>query len=124
MSNSVYGIALSGLNVARAGLTTTSNNIANANTVGYNRQETIVAAREANFVGGAYIGQGVDIQTVRRVYSDFMVSQQQNAASDAAFFQAKYDQVQRLDGIIADDASGLSSALSNFFASAQTLSSA
>ena len=106
MSNSVYGIALSGLNVARAGLTTTSNNIANANTVGYNRQETVVSAREANFVGGAFIGQGVDIDTVRRVYSEFMSSQQQTAASDAAFFQAKYDQVQRLDGIIADDASG------------------
>lgn len=124
MSNSVYGIALSGLNVARAGISTTSNNIANANTVGYNRQETIVSARESNFVGGAFIGQGVDIETVRRVYSEFMSTQQQAAASDAAFFQAKYDQVQRLDRIIADDASGLSSALTNFFSAAQTLSTA
>lgn len=124
MSNSVYGIALSGLNVARAGLTTTSNNIANANTVGYNRQETVVSARESNFVGGAFIGQGVDIETVKRVYSQFMSSQQQTASADAAFFQAKYDQVQRLDGIIADDASGLSSALTSFFAAAQTLSTA
>ena len=38
MSNSVYGIALSGLNAARAGLSTTSHNIANSNTVGFNRQ--------------------------------------------------------------------------------------
>ena len=37
MSNSIYGIALSGLNAARAGLSTTSNNIANSNTVGFNR---------------------------------------------------------------------------------------
>ncbi len=38
---SIYGIAVSALNAAQAGLTTTSNNIANANTPGYSRQSII-----------------------------------------------------------------------------------
>jgi flagellar hook-associated protein 1 FlgK len=122
MSNSVYGIALSGLNAARAGLSTTSHNIANSNTVGFNRQQVIQQARPS--IGGeiGFIGQGVDIATVTRVYSEFMYTQEQKATSEAAFFEAKSQQIGRVDAMIADDASGLSSALSIFFASAQTLS--
>ncbi|NJM31721.1 MAG: hypothetical protein HC848_01070 [Limnobacter sp.] len=114
MSTSVYGIALSGLNAARAGLSTTSNNISNVNTPGYNRQEVVQATRSSNFVGGVYIGQGVDVEQVRRVYSDFIAGQEQRATSDFSFYDAQYQQIQRLDGIIADSATGLSSAFSDF----------
>jgi len=122
MSNSIYGIALSGLNASRSGLATVSHNIANVNTVGYNRQEVVQNARPSNSVGSEYIGQGVDVQTVQRVYSEFLTSQQEKANSDYAFYAAKADQIGRIDGTIADDASGLASALSDFFGAAQTLS--
>ncbi|MEW6206481.1 MAG: flagellar hook-associated protein FlgK [Pseudomonadota bacterium] len=122
MSNSVYGIALSGLNAARAGLSTTSHNIANSNTVGFNRQQVIQQSRPSTGSDIGYIGQGVDIASVQRVYSDFINSQEQKATSDAAFFSAKAQQIARVDAMIADDASGLSSALSIFFGAAQTLS--
>ncbi|MDZ4049567.1 MAG: flagellar hook-associated protein FlgK [Limnobacter sp.] len=122
MSNSVYGIALSGLNAARAGLATTSNNIANSNTVGFNRQQVIQQSRPANGSDIGFIGQGVDIASVQRVYSSFINSQEQKATSDAAFYNAKAQQIARVDAMIADDASGLSSALSIFFGAAQTLS--
>lgn len=122
MSNSVYGIALSGLNAARSGLSTTSNNIANVNTVGYNRQQSIQAARPSNSVGSEYIGQGVDIQTIERVYSELVGAQQEKATSESAFFTARFEQVSRIDGIIADEASGLASAMSDFFNAAQSLS--
>lgn len=122
MSNSVYGIALSGLNAARSGLSTTSHNIANSNTVGFNRQQVIQQSRPSTGSDIGYIGQGVDIASVQRVYSDFINAQEQKATSDAAFFGAKAQQIARVDAMIADDASGLSSALSIFFAAAQTLS--
>ncbi|MCR2746444.1 flagellar hook-associated protein FlgK [Limnobacter parvus] len=122
MSNSVYGIALSGLNAARAGLSTTSHNIANSNTVGFNRQQVIQQSRPSTGSDIGFIGQGVDIASVQRVYSDFINSQEQKATSDAAFFSAKAQQIARVDAMVADDVSGLSSALSIFFAAAQTLS--
>ncbi|MCQ8897358.1 flagellar hook-associated protein FlgK [Limnobacter humi] len=121
MTNSVYGIALSGLNAARSGLSTTSNNIANSNTVGYNRQLVVQQARPSFGSDIGYIGQGVDIASVQRVYSDFLNSQEQKATSDSAFFKAKSEQISRVDALIADDSSGISGALSNFFAAAQTL---
>ena len=105
MSNSVYGIALSGLNAARSGLSTTSNNIANSNTVGYNRQQVIQQARPSTGSDIGYIGQGVDIASVQRVYSDFINAQEQKATSDAAFFGAKAQQIARVDAMVADDAS-------------------
>lgn len=120
--NSVYGIALSGLNASRAGLTTTSHNIANANTPGFNRQQVIQQTRPSFGTDIGFIGQGVDIASVQRVYSDFLVSQEQKATSDASFFKAKAEQIARVDAMVADDTSGLSSALSIFFAAAQTLS--
>ena len=122
MSNSIYGIALSGLNAARSGLGTTSHNIANANTVGFNRQQVVQEARPS--FGGeiGYIGQGVDIASVQRVYSDFINSQQQKATSEASYYQAKSEQISRIDSMVADDSSGVSSALSDFFAAAQQLS--
>lgn len=122
MSNSVYGIALSGLNAARAGLSTTSHNIANSNTVGFNRQQVIQQARPSTGSDIGLIGQGVNIASVQRVYSEYLNSQEQKATSDASFYQAKAQQIARVDAMIADDASGLSSALSIFFAAAQTLS--
>lgn len=122
MSNSIYGIALSGLNASRSGLTTTSHNIANANTVGFNRQQVVQQSRPSQGGDIGYIGQGVDIASVQRVYSDFINSQEQKATSDAAFFTAKAQQISRLDAMVADDASGLSTALSYFFAAAQQLS--
>lgn len=122
MTNSVYGIALSGLNAARSGLSTTSNNIANVNTVGYNRQQSIQTARPANAIGSEFIGQGVDVQSVERVYSEFVAAQQEKATSESAFYTAKFDQVSRIDGIIADESSGLASAMNDFFNAAQVLS--
>ena len=121
MSNSVYGISLSGLNAARAGLSTTSNNIANSNTVGYTRQIAVQESRPANTADGVYMGQGVDIDRVQRMYSEFINSQVQKATSDASFFNAKSEQIARVDGIIADETSGIASALSDFFAAAQKL---
>jgi flagellar hook-associated protein 1 len=122
MTNSVYGIALSGLNAARSGLATTSHNIANSGTVGFNRQQVIQNARPSTGGDLGFIGQGVDIGSVQRVYSDFLNAQEQKATSDAAFFRAKSEQIARVDALVADDASGLSSALSIFFSAAQTLS--
>jgi flagellar hook-associated protein 1 FlgK len=123
MTNSIYGIALSGLNAARAGLTTTSHNIANANTVGYSRQQVIQAARPSQGGDIGYIGQGVDIASVQRVYSDFLNTQLQQATSDSSFYEAKAQQIAQVDSTVADDSSGIATALGDFFSAAQKLSS-
>jgi len=88
MGNSIYGIGVSGLAAAQAGLLTTGHNISNVNTPGYSRQETLQAARQPQFTGGGYIGQGVNVASVRRVYSDFLATQTLQAQASASHLDA------------------------------------
>jgi flagellar hook-associated protein 1 FlgK len=54
MASSIYSIGLSGLAAAQAGLVTTGHNIANVNTAGYSRQETLFGTSVPQFLGGFF----------------------------------------------------------------------
>jgi flagellar hook-associated protein 1 len=116
MSNGIFGIGLSGLYAAQAGLLTTGHNISNVNTPGYTRQQTIQATAIAQHTASGFIGSGTTVSTVRRIYSEFLNSQalqQQSAASHLDTYSA---QTSQLDNLFGDTTSGLSPALSDFFA--------
>ena len=51
MATGIFGIGLSGLNAAQAGMLTTSHNISNAATPGYNRQQTVQASSLPQLTG-------------------------------------------------------------------------
>ncbi|HEX4884787.1 MAG TPA: flagellar hook-associated protein FlgK [Casimicrobiaceae bacterium] len=116
MANSIHSIGLSGLLAAQAGLATTGHNIANVNTPGFSRQETLQLPRFPLFNGGSFYGQGTDVAAVRRVYSDFLATQTLSSRTDAARLGALADGLSQLDGLFGDPSAGLSPALSEFFA--------
>src|SRR5512132_1202571 len=116
MTNSIFGIGLSGLAAAQAGLLTAGHNIANVNTPGYSRQEILQATRLALFTGSGFFGQGVDVSTVRRVYSEFMVAQQRQVQADASQLEAYHTQLTEVDNLFGQAESGLTPALNEFFA--------
>ncbi len=122
MSTSLTEIALSGLRASQIGLATTGNNITNVNTPGYTRQEALFAAAVPQFTGGGYLGSGVNVQSVRRVYVAQLGAQAMNAASDAAFAAAGSDALGRLNTLVSSADNGVSPAISAFFASADALS--
>lgn len=66
-------IAYSGLLNANAGLNATANNIANAETEGYSRQEVKSEAAEAlrTFTTYGCVGAGVDTLAIERIHDDF-----------------------------------------------------
>ena len=121
MGNSIYGIAVSGLRAAQSGLMTTSHNIANVNTAGFSRQETVQATLLPQFGGSGYFGTGVQVNDVRRVYSAFLVSQARDAQSQAASSTEHSAQLASIDDLLADPSAGLSPALNDFFAGVQSL---
>src|SRR5664279_588889 len=116
MSNGIFGIGVSGLAAAQAGLLTTSHNISNVNTPGYSRQETLQATRTPMFTGSGFFGTGVDVSSVRRVYSDFLASQTLSAQASASHLDAYNTQASQLANLFSDSTSGLAPALSDFFA--------
>jgi flagellar hook-associated protein 1 FlgK len=116
MTNSIYGTGLSALAAAQAGLLTAGHNIANVNTPGYSRQEIIQATRPALFTGAGFFGQGVNVATVRRVYSEFLVAQQRQVQADASHLETYHTQLGQIDNLFGDSTSGLAPTLAGFFA--------
>src|SRR5579862_1819739 len=116
MSNSIFGIGLSGLYAAQAGLLTTGHNISNVNTPGYTRQQIIQAATTPQQTASGFIGTGTTVSTVRRVYSDFLNTQALQQQAAASQLDTYSTQTSQLDNLFGDSTAGLSPALSDFFA--------
>ena len=95
-----------------------ANNLANVNTPGYTRQETIQAASLGNSTGAGFFGQGVQIVTVQRVYSDFLVRQTHEARASSSSAAVTAQQLSQLDNLLGDPTVGLSPELQAFFTAA------
>jgi flagellar hook-associated protein 1 FlgK len=120
---SLLSIAQSGVQTAQAGLTTTGHNIANATTPGYSRQQVVQATAIGQNAGFGFLGNGVQVAEVKRVYSDFLAQQVLNAQTSKSSLQGYVDQISQIDNLLADTSSGLSPALQDFFKGVQDLSS-
>lgn len=117
---SLLNIGMSGLNAAQGSLSVLSNNIANANTAGYSRQQTTQSASASNQYGGVFIGSGTTLADVRRVYNEFLDAAYQNSTSLNSDAKAYADQVSAVDKTLSDKTTGMSSVLSAFFSAVQT----
>jgi flagellar hook-associated protein 1 FlgK len=117
MGSSILNIGLTGLYAAQAGLLTTSHNIANAGTRGFNRQQILQSTNAPQFFGGGFFGQGTDVTSVRRIYDRFLAGQVGAASSQAAQYQTYSNQISQIANLLADSSAGLSPALQDFFGS-------
>ncbi|WP_314385306.1 flagellar hook-associated protein FlgK [Pseudomonas brenneri] len=118
----LLNIGMSGLNAAQGSLSTLSNNIANAKTPGYSRQQTTQTANGMSGVGGVFIGSGTTLSDVRRVYNQFLDTQLQTTTSLNFDAKAYLDQIGSVDKLLSDKSTGVGAALNSFFAALQTSS--
>ena len=123
MSSSLLGIGISGLNAAQAGLSTTSHNISNASTPGFSRQNTVQTTVQPQYSGAGFLGQGTNIETVRRSYSSFLDTQLREANTQSAHLDTFLGQISNIDNLLSDASTGLTPAMNEFFSSVNTLSS-
>ncbi|RQO55014.1 flagellar hook-associated protein FlgK [Pseudomonas sp. KBW05] len=120
---SLLSIGMSGLNAAQGSLSVLSNNIANVNTAGYSRQQATQNASASSQFGGVFIGSGTTLADVRRVYNEYLDAAYQNSTALSSDANAYLGQVSAIDKVLSDKTTGMSSALSSFFATLQTASS-
>lgn len=112
----LFDIGKSALFASQTALTVTSNNIANANTPGYNRQDVILNIANPINSGAGMIGMGVTTEGIRSSYDKFiqaqLLGQQQNQGRSASMDQA-WGQVEQ----VFNEAKGvgLSSSLNDYF---------
>ena len=97
----------------------TGNNIANANTPGYSRQVAVLSTRVGQGQVGGYVGSGVQVASIRRIYDELLGQQVQTAATGQARFDTLSTLAGRLDVLLADPSTGLNVGLQNFFNAVQ-----
>ncbi len=118
---SLLNIGMSGLSASQSSLMTTGNNIANADTAGYSRQQTVQGTKASQQFGNVFIGTGTTLADVRRVYNSYLDAQLQTSTSLNSDSAAYLNQVTPLDKLLSDTGTGLNGALTKFFASVQNV---
>lgn len=115
----LIGIGLTGILSHQAALNTTGNNITNANTPGYSRQEVLFETQEGQRTGAGTIGSGVNVADIRRLANEYLVQQVREDSTLYGEQEALNSELTRLDNLLGGQSTGLSNALNNFFASLQ-----
>lgn len=115
----LINIGLSGVLGHQNALNTTGNNISNANTPGYSRQEVQFESSNSQRTSNGYVGTGVDIAGIRRLADQFLVDQVRSDTSLASEQETLRSEMSRLDDLLGGEDTGLSKSLNNFFAAMQ-----
>lgn len=115
MGSNLFSSALSGMNAARIGLATAQHNITNASTPGFSRQEIVLGARAPQVLGGSFLGQGVDVVGVKRIYDEFLTTQVRQEQTQASYLSSYHSMMSQIDNLVADPVAGVSPAIQEFF---------
>ncbi|MDX8379459.1 MAG: flagellar hook-associated protein FlgK [Gallionella sp.] len=115
MGGNIFGTSLSGMNAAKYGLMTTQHNIANANTPGYTRQSVVLSSRSGQSTGAGFLGQGVNVTTVKRSYDQFLTGQVRQVQSQSSYLSTYLSSMKQVDNLLSNTTSGASVALQGFY---------
>ena len=120
-----FSTALTALHSTQLRMATTSNNVSNANTEGYNRQRVNTAFRPSNPAGqGLRVGAGVEAQEVTRLVDRFLIEEEIDQSAKLGSTSMRADLASRLDSYFSEtDGGGVSERINQFFRKVSDLSS-
>ncbi|MGV2293589.1 flagellar hook-associated protein FlgK [Trinickia sp. YCB016] len=122
MSNNIFSIGLSGLQAAQWGMTTTSQNISNASTPGYDVESAVLAEANGQYTGSGYMGTGVSTATTQRAYSQYLTTQLNNAQATNSALTANNTMASQLNNLVGSPTGGISAAITAYFTGLQSVS--
>ncbi len=98
-------------------IATTGHNISNANTEGYSRQISNLSTQSATQMGGSYIGNGVKLDSVTRVFDQRSIDNIRSASSRLGESQITLQYINELNALISQSSTSPSVAVEDFFSS-------
>ncbi|MDG0801203.1 flagellar hook-associated protein FlgK [Pectobacterium polaris] len=122
MSN-LLNTAMSGLKGAQVALSVVSNNISNQAVTGYSRQNAILEQAISSSTSAGYVGNGANVVSVNRQYNEFISNQLRSAQTTSSSVTAYYEQISKIDNLLASSTTSLSSTIQGFFSNLQNLTS-
>lgn len=118
-----YDIGISGLHAAQKALRIIGNNIANAATEGYHRQEIDLRPAADAYTNGAILGQGVQYAGVIRKIDAVLESEILRQESSLAEMERRLEMLRTVESAFGElTTGGLSTAMDEFFAAFHDLS--
>jgi flagellar hook-associated protein 1 FlgK len=118
----ILQIGVTALFAQKTALSVTGENIANVNTPGYSKQSVILEPGRTNLVNGFPVGSGVQVDSIRRVYDDFLQHQLVSANSANGGYNTQQTALQRVQQLFNEfSTDGLGKSLNDFFNAWQDL---
>ena len=114
----IYSItesALSGLNIAQAGILTTSQNVAGTSVEGYTRRNANAIMDKLAPNSLMLNGSSFAVEGFTRQYSSLLNGQLLNQQAKSSYSDTLVQYTQSVDSLVADKATGLNVALNDFF---------
>lgn len=121
MAVGLLGTAASGLLAFQRAISVTGHNISNANTEGYSRQRVELGTRPPGFTGQGFIGNGVKIESIERVFDNFVAERLRNTTSSSARYDTLAMMSGRISNLLGDNQAGLGTGLESFFNAVQAV---
>lgn len=118
---SIFSTGSTALYSAQLAIATAGHNIANVNTAGYRRQELVFETQTPVLTGSGFIGQGASVDTVRRVYNDFLERQVSQNEAGTGYLTRYLDGMKQVDSVLGDRKIGFSTTLQSFFSAMNDL---
>jgi len=118
-SGDMLSVGVSGLQAFQRSLATIGHNISNVNTEGFNRQTVELATRNPQATGNGFVGSGVNVTTVQRVYDQFLFDQVTSRNSTFNQLNILQQFASGIDELLANDDAGLNPTLQSFFNAVQ-----
>ncbi|HUD86113.1 MAG TPA: flagellar hook-associated protein FlgK [Xanthobacteraceae bacterium] len=117
-----FGIDLSALQAFQQAIAVTSNNVANANTPGYDEESINLTSAAPQATGAAVeIGAGVNVAGVSRAYSQAAANQLNTSQSSLGQLTSLQNYTSQIDNLFGTTAGGLSTALQTYYNGWSTL---
>lgn len=121
---SLFESAKRGLTANQYALTVVSQNVSNASTDGYTRQEITLKNTAPEFLsGGMQVGTGVEVAEVRQVRDRFIESQVRTQNQTNSYWTLNQSYLERIQTVLSDSTSnGISSLLDKFWKASEDVS--
>ncbi len=114
--NVLFDIARTALSTSQKAITVTGHNVANLNTPGYSRQETVVSERPPVNGTPGMMGTGVQAVAIRRFVDQFVNRQLTTSRQDLGRLSVSRDELFRLQNIFKDSNNeGIAARISDLF---------
>jgi flagellar hook-associated protein 1 FlgK len=110
-----FQISLSALQAFQQAINVTSNNVANANTPGYDEESINLASALPNSAGGLTIGSGVTVTGVTRAFDQAQANQLYTSQSSLGSLNAIQNYTNQIGTLFGTTANGLTTALQSYY---------